>query len=265
MTSEVATTAFGIPQPKDETSNTLSRWSKRWKDSMLGWHKSDLHHFLKKYGTTIIPNFESTETCTEDGVRVFFPLCGKTVDMGVLAEEESISEVVGIDGVTKALLEFSDENPDLQIKKAENVGPVETFVGKKITLLRGDFFDIDAVATGGKFDSIFDRASLVAISPDLREKYVDVIGKLIKPGGKILLVTFDRRVGTDEAKAAGPPYSVNEDTVRKLYEGQDWVERVTMLEELDELANDPSSKQRWLSQGLSSLYELCFIIEAKKK
>jgi Thiopurine S-methyltransferase (TPMT) len=51
---------------------------------------------------------------------------------------------------------------------------------------KGDFFGLDADATGGQVDSIWDRASMVAIDPVLRGAYVNVMKKLLKPGGTIL-------------------------------------------------------------------------------
>ena len=135
-------------------------------------------------------------------------------------------------------------------------------MGKGITLLKGDFFDISEEATGGKFDAVWDRGSMVAIHPELREEYVRIIGKLLKPGGTILLATVDRRAGSEEGMAAGPPWSLNEADVRGLYETADWVESVTVLEEYDDFL-DEASKERWISKGLNSVFEMCFVIKAK--
>jgi thiopurine S-methyltransferase len=186
------------------------------------------------------------------------------VDMAYLARHPNVNEVVGIDGVKRALEEFIAENPSLDIVEGQINGSMETYHGKSIKLLRGDFFDTDDHDTGGQFDSIFDRASMVAIRPELRTEYVETIGKLVKPGGSILLVTVDRREGTDSAIKAGPPFSVNEGDVRNLYESLSWVESVTKIEEIDEFENEPGSKARWESMGLRSLYELCFLIKIKK-
>lgn len=259
--------------PADESSENLARWTKRWDDSNTGWHKSQPHHFLQKHGHHIVPNFapeaENGGTC--DGnqtcipVRVFVPLCGKTVDMAFLAEHNSVTEVVGVDGVTKALDEFTTEQPHLEITP-QTTSPgtaVEKWSGNGITLLRGDLFDLTSDSTSGLFDSVLDRASLVAIQPSLRSSYVATMGKLLKPQGTILLVTFDRRRGTDSARAAGPPFSVDEGEVRRLYEGEEWVESVTLLEELDEFENDPGRVPYWKESGLEELYELCFVIKAK--
>jgi thiopurine S-methyltransferase len=124
--------------------------------------------------------------------------------------------------------------------------------GKKITLLTGDFFDLDETVTGGRFEAIVDRASLVAIQPTLREVYVQIMSKVIKAGGNILLVTIERRSGTD-ADMSGPPFSVPEAEVRRLYENQDWVESVTLLEDQGEMARNEGTT-------MASLY---FLIQAK--
>lgn len=148
--------------------------------------------------------------------------------MAYLAKHEAVKEVVGVDGIQTALDEFIEENKDLGIKKTEaHNGHFDSFRGKNINLLKGDFFDLDPETTGGQFDVIFDRASMVAIEPRLRHKYVDIIGKMLRPGGKLLLVVIERSTGTDADKD-GPPFSVSEEDVRSLY-SQPWVKSITPL------------------------------------
>ena len=123
---------------------------------------------------------------------------------------------------------------------------------------------MDETVTGGRFDRIWDRASMVAIDPTLREEYVKVMGKNIQPGGQILLVTIEKRTGTnDDALKKGPPYSISESEVRKLYEKQDWVESVTLLEEVDDFIAHPDMKERFVGEGITSMYELYFLIQTK--
>jgi len=217
---------------------------------------------LKHGGATIIPNYDD-ETCANP-VRVFVPLCGKTVDMAFLAKHGSVSEVVGIEGIRKALESYIEEQPDLEIKPVESIDMFERFVGKKTSLLKGDFFALDSDATGGKFDSIWDRGSMVAIDPRLRESYVDVMKNLLKPGGTILLVTVERRAGADEGLRAGPPFSLSEEEVRALYQSQSWVDSVSLLEEIDEFATSSvADVQSFISSGVTSLFLLIFEIKAK--
>jgi thiopurine S-methyltransferase len=224
----------------------------QWNENRIGWHEKGVHESLLKYGSKVIPNFDKEETCANP-IRVFFPLCGKSVDMAFLSKREGVAEVVGVDGVRKALEEFGTENPDLKIKPVSSQnGKHERLEGTKITLLKGDFFDLDEETTNGRFEAIIDRASLVAIQPTLREDYVEVMSKLIQPGGKILLVVIERKSGT-EADKDGPPFSVPEAEVRRLYEGQDWVKSVTLID-------DNGGKVENQSTSFVSLY---FLIQAK--
>jgi thiopurine S-methyltransferase len=201
---------------------------------------------------------DNAQSCPKP-YRVFVPLCGKTVDMAYFATQPFVQEVVGVDGIQKALDAFALEHPELAIQPKsadaadpESVSAYRRMTGNKITLLQGDFFGLDETVTGGRFDAIFDRASLVAIEPALRVDYATVMSKLVAPGGRILLVTIERISGTEQ-DLSGPPYSVTEAEVRRLYEGQAWVESVTFLER-DE--NDVRNQDR-------AMVNLSFIIQAK--
>jgi thiopurine S-methyltransferase len=181
--------------------------------------------------------------------------------MAYLAKLSSVKEVVGIDGIRKALEEFAEEQPELNVSQQPQVGNYERFVGTKITLLKGDLFEFDELAAGGRFGAIFDRASLVAIQPTLRNEYVRVMGNVIAPGGKILLVTIERKSSDEEAVNKGPPFSLSEQVVRDLYGGEDWVESISLLEQEDTFVKEPEQKARY--EGLDSMMELTFLIQAK--
>ena len=258
----MSTVSTSDVKPMDESSDRLQRWLGRWTESKLGWHKSDPHPFLLKHGSHLIPHFDSdADTCevSESKSRIFFPLCGKSVDMSFFAKLFEVDEVVGVDGIRKALLEFADENKELHIdvENTSSISAFEKFSGEKISLLKGDFFALDDDATEGKFDYIFDRASLVAIQPDLREKYVEILGNLIKPGGRILLIVIDRREGNESGRTAGPPFSVDEQEVKRLFGATNWVESI---EKVDEVEEDVS---QYRMPGVERLFELVFVIKAK--
>lgn len=232
---------------------------------MTGWHKESVHPMLRKYGGRFNFSLNDNENGQQQQMKVLVPLCGKTVDMHFLAKQDSVSQVFGVDGVIKALTEFSDENPELEIKAVNELtktGSYQQLVGNSISLLKGDFFALNEDDSDGKVDAVWDRASMVAIKPTLRKFYVETIGRVVKPGGSILLVTFDRRVGTDEAKSAGPPFSINEEEVRNLY-NLPWVESIELLEEVNEFDANPGSRDRWEKQGLSEMFEICFLIKVK--
>jgi thiopurine S-methyltransferase len=206
----------------DKNSAHLKPWKEQWDTGNVHWHNSDVHAMLEMYlDEKVLDAFPA------GGARIFVPLCGKTVDMHYMATKRKVSEVVGVDAARQAMEEFSRNHPDLHVRTVGTSphGPFEQWKGESITLLQGDFFDVDARVVGGAFDAVWDRGSMVAIDPSLRERYVQIMGKvLVKPGGRILLSTVVHSKGT------GPPFSLEESEVRRLYEGQPWVESVELLE-----------------------------------
>ena len=142
---------------------------------------------------------------------------------------------------------------------------IEAWIGEKISLNVDDYFQIKKGSFAKPIDVVWDRASLVAIDLDKRKHYIDTMGEVIKPGGKILLVTIEKRKGDEEALEAGPPYSINEAAVRQLYENAKWVDSVQLIEEYDEFVENPADADRWKSKGIEEMYELCFLITAKGK
>jgi thiopurine S-methyltransferase len=72
--------------------------------------------------------------------------------------------------------------------------------------------------TLGTFDLIWDRAALVALDPERRKRYAKVLQKLLKPGGHLLINSFEY----DQSEMAGPPHSVPPEELRDLYPGWEW-------------------------------------------
>lgn len=230
---------------------------------------------LQKYNDLLFENDESN--------RIFVPLCGKSVDMAFLATNPKVSHVVGIDIIKQAAEDFAEEHPALSMKKfqseescdATSTGSI--FHGDDITIIVDDLFNLLQMENEDRakyitlgstvsylFDSIYDRASMVAIDPSLRNDYAAYMGNILRPGGIMLLVTLDRRkVTNDAAKRDGPPFSIDESEVRQLYESQEWVDTVELLEEVNDLTSD-DDKKRWEKKGVLELHELVFVIRKKK-
>ena len=236
---------------------------------------------LQKYTDILLLQSEEEDGNSTLTSRVFVPLCGKSVDLAYLSSHPKVSHVVGIDIVRTAAEEFAAEHPELLLeeekvesndecanvegdvveKECSSQSTISKFNGKSLTFLIGDLF---ALPTEERFDVIYDRASMVAIHPSLREDYVTLMGKLLQPGGSILLVSLDRReTTTDEAKKDGLPFSINEHEIRQLYESMSWVESVTKLEEVNDLTSD-ADRERWEKKGVLELYEIVFLIRKKR-
>lgn len=209
--------------------------------------------------------------------------------MAYLASNSKVSHVVGIDIIKQAAEEFAEDHPSLSLKEfqpeicdATTSGSI--FHGDDITIIIDDLFNLLQMQSEDRakyitqgstastcditsylFDSIYDRASMVAIDPSSRNEFVTRIGEMLRPGGVMLLVTLDRRKVTDDAaKSGGPPFSIDESEVRQLYESQEWVDTVELLEEVDDLTTD-DDKQRWEKKGVLELYELVFVIRKKSE
>jgi len=236
----------------------------KWSKSNTAWHKTDVHPALLKYFSLILEKFP------EKQIRVLVPLCGKTKDLTFLANHPAVAEVVGVEGVQKAYDEFIAENRHLNISLSQDENSsyphFTKFVGNKITLLKGDFFDLEKTFENEsvpKFDLIWDRASIVAIRPELRNQYAQVISKLLQPKALMLFGTVDRREGTEDAMKAGPPFSVTYENLNTLYESLDIVESCKKLEEHDEIKEDPEGHARYVEMGLTSFFEVVTLIETK--
>jgi thiopurine S-methyltransferase len=251
-----ATTARSNCEPSKEQSDNLQRWYDRWSTGKTQWHRTKVHHSLEE-------KLADKTLKLPSNARVLVPLCGKTVDMAYLAHNDQVKTVVGVDGIRKALDQFAVENPDLNVKA---VAPSRNFKfeqlkGQSILLLKGDFFDLDAIEAGGKFDVVWDRAALVAIQPELRQAYVDIMGSVLKKGGQILLSTFVRPDG-DTTK--GPAFSMDEAAVKQLYENQPWVESVECIDSNSLFGSEPWYKAIFIYFRLGNMEEKIFLIRAKK-
>ena len=118
----------------------------------------------------------------------------------------------------------------------------------------GDFMDLDQSIVEGRttnsdasFDACWDRAALVALHPKDREKYVETVHKMLRPGGHVLLVVTEH--DPFPHGVLGPPFSIPERTVRELYERDDRFE-IEVLE-----------RRSRLSEGIAKRANLKFFDE----
>ena len=178
-------------------------WHQRWADNQIGFHQSAPTPLLLKHwpalGITL-------------GAQVFVPLAGKSLDMAWLASQGH--RVLGVELSQLAVEQFFAEH-DLQ------PGIRETKYGRHYTangieLICGDAFALDADALRD-CAAVFDRAALIALPPELRERYASELYASLPTGSRGLLVTLEY----PQEERPGPPFSVTEDEVRALY-SRDW-------------------------------------------
>lgn len=173
-------------------------WIKAWEDGRTGFNQSEPHPALEKY----LPQFGLNKDA-----KTLVPLCGKSVDLLYLAKLGF--DVHGVELYEKAVAEFFLEN-NLPTPKIEETPNFKNFSIPRITLSVGDFFKLPSES---QFDFIYDRAAIVALPIEMRTRYAQQLAKLLKSEGQILLVSFEY----DESEMEGPPFSVTEDEIRKLF------------------------------------------------
>ena len=99
--------------------------------------------------------------------------------------------------------------------------------------------------------AVYDRASLIALPPDLRSRYVPHLAALAGKSTVSLLVTMDY----PQVEMPGPPFAVSEAEVRQLYDG---LAQVQPLAVFDVLAQNERFRQRGLTRMHEHVYRLQF-------
>ncbi len=116
-----------------------------------------------------------------------------------------------------------------------------------LTVFQGDIFSLDA-DTLGEVDAIYDRAALIALPDAMRERYAAHLMALTHSAPQLLIT-----LSYDQARMAGPPFSVDQALVETLY-GHRY--RIEPLSRKDIIANEAMFAER----GLEALYEECCLL-----
>lgn len=141
------------------------------------------------------------------GSRVFIPLCGKTRDLGWL-----LSQGHRVCGAELSEIAVKQLFAELGVEpKISGEGKLQRYIAKNIDVFVGDIFDLSGKALGA-VDAIYDRAALVALPKDMRERYSAHLREMTGAAPQ-LLVCYEY----DQKSAEGPPFSIDKDEVERLY------------------------------------------------
>jgi thiopurine S-methyltransferase len=91
-------------------------------------------------------------------------------------------------------------------------GRFRIFSGGAVRLLCGDVFALTATDLAN-VRGVYDRAALVALPPEMRQRYAHALVSRLPRNVRMLLVTFDY----EQSKMPGPPHAVPFAEVQSLY------------------------------------------------
>lgn len=182
------------------------------------------------------------------GATVLVPLCGKTLDLKWLANRGY--QVVGIDVSAKALHAVMDDVDEPFIEDSSHGFTI--YRSDNIKLWEGDFLNLPVTAVPTP-NVIYDKASIVALPPDMRKEYTNKILQLCGNQTEILLQTFCY----NQNEMNGPPFSVDKQEINRHYGQQFDIHLLHQQSKFEEL-------KKFQHRGLSSyLTEKVFRLKPK--
>jgi thiopurine S-methyltransferase len=216
-------------------------WLQRWREGRIGWHHTDVMPLLEQHWGAL---------GVARGTRVLVPLCGKSLDMLWLAQQGL--QVLGVEIAPLAIDAFLAENR-LHADKSDAAdgthyrivdGPADG----AIEIINGDIFGV-ALGTLEECSAFYDRAALIAFPAPMRDRLAREVYAKLPAGARGLLITLDYPAGEME----GPPFSVDDDEVHRLFDAQ-W--DIRRLERRDILASQPSFSENGVTALHTAVYAL---------
>jgi len=211
-------------------------WHERWQAGKTGFHNDTVNPHLADYW----PGFGLPA-----GSRVFVPLAGKSLDLLWLAEH---GYRVVANELSPLAVEAFFEGAGIKPSR-RHAGAFEIWSHGLITVLCGDYFDLDTAVTG-RLDACYDRAALVALPSTLRRRYIERQAMLLPAGAPVLLIGVD----FPQEEMEGPPFSVPQGEVRALAAGHFAVE--VLASGMDMLADNQRFAERGVTRMEETVYRL---------
>lgn len=156
-------------------------WDNRYLMEETGWDMGQPSLALKGY-------FDQLEN---KKLKILIPGCGSAYEAAYLMDQgfEDVT-VIDISGVL--------------VKELKR--KFVRYEGKRLQIIEGDFFNFS-----GQFDLIVEQTFFCALNPALRKGYVSKMYELLKPGGKLVGLLFNRQF------EGGPPFSGSIDEYQTLF------------------------------------------------
>ena len=156
-------------------------WSNRYSNQTAAWDTGAITTPLKDY----------IDQLTNKEIRILIPGCGNSYEAAYLLQN-GFSNITLID-ISTVLCE------KLSLRFAE-------YLQKGLQITCGDFFEHHAL-----YDLIIEQTFFCALDPVLRNRYVTKMHQLLKPGGKLVGVLFNKFF------EGGPPFGGSETEYREQF------------------------------------------------
>ncbi|QNA42861.1 methyltransferase domain-containing protein [Lacibacter sediminis] len=161
-----------------QTTLNAEYWSNRYQQQQTGWDIG--------YGST--PLVEYLQSLKDKSISILIPGCGNAYEAEWLLQH-------GFTDIT-----VLDISPVLTAALAER------FKGQPINIITGDFFEHN-----GQYDLILEQTFFCALDPTLRSRYVEHMHQLLKPGGELVGVLFNKEF------EGGPPFGGSKAEYEELF------------------------------------------------
>lgn len=173
-------------------------WREKWSKNEIAFHEGATNALLLRHFARL---------SLQNGARLFLPLCGKSRDIHWL-----LSQGLRVAGAELSKIAVEQLFAELGVTPlVERRGDVERYSAPQIDIFQGDFFAVTAASLGA-VEGIYDRAALVALPEPLRARYAAHLASITNAAPQLLISYV-----YDQSALAGPPFSVSDEEVRRLY------------------------------------------------
>jgi SAM-dependent methyltransferase len=156
-------------------------WNNRYQQAETQWD----------IGYPSTPLKEYIDQVTDKNQSILIPGCGNSYEAEYLLQN-GFSNITLIDIASLLTAELE--------KKFNN------YLNKELTIITGDFFELS-----NQYDLIIEQTFFCALDPALRKSYVKKMHELLKPGGRLVGVLFNRSF------EGGPPFGGSQDEYEELF------------------------------------------------
>lgn len=216
-------------------------WHQRWQENRIGFHQDSVTPLLETHWPSLdLPT----------GTQVFVPLAGKSLDLPWLASRGH--RVLGVELSQRAIEQLFSEHdltPEIRDTPQGRHYTANLPGAGGIELICGDVFDLDA-DTLADCNAVFDRAALIALPPELRQRYASEVYAKLPHGCSGLLITLEY----PQQEKQGPPFSVPAEEISALY-GWDWT--ISELDRVGILAQQPG----FSAEGVTALDTVAYRLQ----